>query len=87
MSYLDGKPVDHHILDEIEVYKKRLRAKLDNDNNESDNKQLLANAIDKYDKDHFSPYGIRHFETQEFTTPYHRNYLKERPPFPLLDIL
>jgi hypothetical protein len=35
MSYLDGKPVDQNILDEIRDYEKRLSAKLGNDNKES----------------------------------------------------
>jgi hypothetical protein len=84
MSYLDGKPVDHHILDEIKEYKKRLIAKLNN-NKESDNKEL-ANTVDKYDKEHFSPYAIRDYERSKSIKPYNRNYLEERPPFPLLDI-
>jgi hypothetical protein len=82
---LDGKLVDQHILDEIKEYKKRLMAKLDNNNNEFDNKEL-ARAVDKYDKEHFSPGAIRHYKITESIMPYSRNYLEERPPFPLLDI-
>ncbi len=60
-------------------------AKLDNNNNEFDNKEL-ARAVDKYDKEHFSPDAIRHYKITESIMPYNRNYLEERPPFPLLDI-
>jgi hypothetical protein len=84
MSYLDGKPVDHHILDEIKEYKSRLIAKLNN-KKESDNKEL-ANTVDKYDEKHFSPDAIRDYEKTQSVMPYNRNYLEERPPFPLLDI-
>jgi hypothetical protein len=55
------------------------------DNNESDNKEL-ASVVDKYDKEHFSPYAIREYERYKSIKPYNRNYLEERPPFPLLDI-
>jgi hypothetical protein len=61
-----------------------LTAKLDN-NKESDNKQL-ANAVDEYDNEHFSSYAIRDYERHKSVQPYNRNYLEERPPFPLLDI-
>jgi hypothetical protein len=84
MSYLDGKPVDQHILDEIKEYKKRLMAKLDN-NNESDKKELTS-AVDGYNKEHFSPDAIRDYERSQSIMPYNRNYLEERPPFPLLNI-
>jgi hypothetical protein len=85
MSYLDGKPVDQHILDEISEYKKRLTAKLNNNNNKSDNKEL-ASAVDEYEGKHFSHDAIRHYERTQSIMPYNRSYLEERPPFPLLDI-
>ena len=59
-------------------------AKLDN-NSESGNKEL-ASVVDRYDKEHFSPYAIRSYERTQSVMPYNRNYLEERPAFPLLDI-
>ena len=64
MSYLDGKPVDQYILDEIKEYDKRLMAKIDN--NAEPYTEELSRAVHRY-------YICR-------------NYLQERPPFPLLDI-
>jgi hypothetical protein len=64
MSYLDGKPVDQYILDEIKEYDKRLMAKIDN--NAEPYTEELSRAVYRY-------YN-------------RRNYLQERPPFPLLDI-
>ena len=83
MSYLDGKPIDYHILDEIKEYEKRLMSRLDVD--DSDNKELVS-AVDKYNEKHFSPDAIRHYKKYKSVKPYNRNYLDERPPFPLLDI-
>ena len=85
MSYLDGKPVDQNVLDEIKEYQKRLSAKLSNDNKESDDKQL-ADAVDRYDKEYFSPEGIRYYKRYKHVRPQIRNYVEERPPFPMLDI-
>jgi hypothetical protein len=53
--------------------------------NEPDKKEL-ASAIDKYDEKHFSSYAIRDYERTQSVMPYNRNYLEERPPFPLLII-
>jgi hypothetical protein len=39
-----------------------------------------------YDNKHFSPEAIRTYEGDKSIQPYNRNYLEERPPFPLLDI-
>jgi hypothetical protein len=85
MSYLDGKLVDQIVLDEIKEYQKRLTAKLRNDVNESDDRQL-ANAIDKYDKKYFSSKYIEYFKGYKRVRPQIRNYVEERPPFPMLDI-
>lgn len=85
MSYLDGKPVDQNVLDEIKEYEKRLSAKLGNDNKESDNKQL-ANAVDRYNKWYFSHEAIRDYKEYKHLRPQIRNYVEERPPFPMLDL-
>ena len=70
MSYLDGKPIDQHILDEIKEYEKRLMSKLDVNN--SDNKEL-ANAVDKYDGKHLFPDAIRYYEGYKPVRPYNRD--------------
>ena len=62
-----------------------MSAKLGNDNKESDDKQL-ANAVDNYDKEYFSPEGVRYYTRYKRFRPQIRNYVEERPPFPLLDI-
>ena len=85
MSYLDGKLVDQIVLDEIKEYQKRLTAKLRNDVNESDDRQL-ANAIDKYDKKYFSSKYIEYFKGYKRVRPQIRNYVEERPHVPMLDI-
>jgi hypothetical protein len=84
MSYLDGKPVDRHILDEIEKYRKRLAAKLTS--NEESDKRELTNEVDWYNRKYFSAQAIRGYEEYKLTEPYSRISLEERPPFPLLDI-
>jgi len=85
MSYLDGKPVDQNVLNEIKEYQKRLSARLSTDNKESDDKQL-ADAVDRYDKEYFSAEGITYYKRYKRVRPQIRNYVEERPPFPLLDI-
>jgi hypothetical protein len=84
MSYLDGKSVDQNILDEIRKYEKRLSAKIGND--EESNDKQLANAVDNYDKEYFSDEGMRYYKRYKRVRPQIRNYVEERPPFPLLDI-
>jgi hypothetical protein len=84
MSYLDGKPVDQHILGEIEKYRKRFNSKLTS-NKESNNKEL-ASEVDWYNRKYFSDRAIRGYEEYRLTEPYSRISLEERPPFPLLDI-
>jgi hypothetical protein len=83
MFYLDSKPVDQNTLDEIKKYEKRLTAKLND--KESDNK-LLVHAVHNYDLTHFSPDGIRIYKRYKSVRPQLRNYLEEKPPFPLLEI-
>ena len=85
MSYLDGKPVDQNVLDEIKEYQKRLSAKLSSDNKESDGKQV-TDAVDRYNKWYFSPEGIGYYKRYKRVRPQIRNYVEERPPFPMLDI-
>lgn len=78
MSYLDGKSIDQYTLDEIEKYKKRLKNKLDD--SEIDNKELRERIDFSNTKYILSSPDVPSFH------PSIRNYLEERPPFPLLDI-
>jgi hypothetical protein len=71
-------------LDEIKEYEKRLNTKLGNDKKFND--KQLADALDNYDKKYFSPEGIRDYKIYKSFRPQIRNYMEERPPFPLLDI-
>jgi hypothetical protein len=84
MSYLDGKPVDQYILDEIKEYDKRLMAKIDN--NAEPYTEELSRAVHRYYNRDFSVYAIQDYGRSKSFKPYNRNYLQERPPFPLLDI-
>jgi hypothetical protein len=84
MAYLDGKLVDQNVLNEIKGYQKRLTAKLNNNDGSVDKE--LADAIDKYEKKYFSSEHIRYFKAYKRVRPQIRNYVEERPPFPMLDI-
>ena len=43
-------------------------------------------SFKRYYGHHFSISAIRDYERSKSIKPYNRNYLEERPPFPLLDI-
>jgi hypothetical protein len=66
------------------ISNKRLNAKIDN-NAEPYTKEL-SSAVHRYYDRHCSINAIQDYERSKSFKPYNRNYLQERPPFPLLDL-
>jgi hypothetical protein len=56
------------------------------DNNAEPYTEELSRAVHRYYKRDFSAYAIQDYGRSKSFKPYNRNYLQERPPFPLLDI-
>jgi hypothetical protein len=87
MSYLDGKKVEKDVLDEIKKYNERLQEKLyDNEkgyNNEFERKELTQ-KVERYNDHYFSIFTLKEFKREGF--PCNRDYPKERPPFPFLEM-
>jgi hypothetical protein len=73
MSYLDGRPVEEHVLDEIKEYEKRLAKRLENDEFKDNN---LAGAVDIYNE----AFNVYYYDQVLHVT------FREWPPFPLLDM-
>lgn len=88
MSYLDGKKVEKDVLDQIKQYSERLQEKLyDNDDKKGYNSELrkeLAQKVERYNDRYFSTFTLKEFKRDGL--PCNRDYPKERPPFPFLEI-
>jgi hypothetical protein len=89
MSHLDGKKVGKDVLDEIKKYSERLQVKLyDNDDKKGYNNELarkeLVQKIERYNDHYFSTFTLKEFKRDGL--PCNRDYLKERPPFPFLEM-
>jgi len=93
MSYLDGRYVDQSVLSEIKKYEKRLLIKYQVNDSDSGNdefrKNVLAQEVDSYNQDYFRhPFRSYIYRLHMYADhlPKTRDYVVEKPPFPLLDI-